>query len=131
PCLPACRRHGLVVGYIQSGKTANMAALMAKAADAGYKIIIVFAGILNTLRQQTQLRFDQELTGGDQGTWTNNWKNLPHVELWKQNERKNFRIKDKELQHLRAQGFAVVISLLDEEQQQPRYNVADAERAGV
>jgi len=90
PCLPACRRHGLVVGYIQSGKTANMAALMAKAADAGYKIIIVFAGILNTLRQQTQLRFDRELTGGDQGTWTNNWKNLPHVELWKQNERKNF-----------------------------------------
>ena len=38
---------------------------------------------------------------------------------------------DKELDDLRAQGFAVVISLLDEEQQQPRYNVADAERAGV
>ena len=37
---------------------------------------------------------------------------------------------DKELEDLRAQGFAVVISLLDEQQQQPRYNVADAERAG-
>ena len=37
---------------------------------------------------------------------------------------------DKELEDLRAQGFAVVISLLDEQQQQHRYNVADAERAG-
>jgi len=37
---------------------------------------------------------------------------------------------DNELRHLRAQGFAVMISLLDEQQQQPRYNVADAERAG-
>ena len=37
---------------------------------------------------------------------------------------------DKELEDLRAQGFAVVISLLDEQQQKPRYNVADAERAG-
>ena len=37
---------------------------------------------------------------------------------------------DKELEDLRAQGFAVVISLLDEQQQKLRYNVADAERAG-
>ena len=37
---------------------------------------------------------------------------------------------DKELEDLRAKGFAVMISLLDEQQQQPRYNVADAERAG-
>lgn len=54
---------GLVVGYVQSGKTANFTALVAKAADAGYKLIIVLAGIHNVLRRQTQVRLDRELTG--------------------------------------------------------------------
>lgn len=54
---------GLVVGYVQSGKTANFTALIAKAVDAGYKFIIVLAGIHNILRKQTQLRLDKELTG--------------------------------------------------------------------
>ncbi len=36
---------GLVVGYVQSGKTANFTALIAKAVDAGYKSIIVLSGI--------------------------------------------------------------------------------------
>jgi hypothetical protein len=54
---------GLVVGYVQSGKTANFTALIAKAADAGYKLIIVLAGIHNVLRRQTQVRLDRELTG--------------------------------------------------------------------
>ena len=72
-------RRGLVVGYVQSGKTANMSAVMAKAADAGYKCIIVLGGTLDTLRQQTQLRFDQELTGGGADTFQSNWKHLPRV----------------------------------------------------
>lgn len=54
---------GMVVGYVQSGKTANFTALIAKAADAGYKFIIVLAGIHNVLRRQTQVRLDKELTG--------------------------------------------------------------------
>jgi len=54
---------GLVVGYVQSGKTANFTALVAKAVDAGYKLIIVLAGIHNVLRRQTQVRLDRELTG--------------------------------------------------------------------
>lgn len=54
---------GLVLGYVQSGKTANFTALIAKAADAGYKLIIVLAGIHNVLRRQTQVRLDRELTG--------------------------------------------------------------------
>lgn len=54
---------GLVVGYVQSGKTANFTALIAKSADAGYKFIIVLAGIHNVLRRQTQVRLDRELTG--------------------------------------------------------------------
>jgi hypothetical protein len=54
---------GLVVGYVQSGKTANFTALIAKAVDAGYKFIVVLAGIHDILRRQTQLRLDKELTG--------------------------------------------------------------------
>jgi hypothetical protein len=48
--------QGLVLGYVQSGKTANMAATIAKAADSGYRMVIVLAGMTNVLRQQTQSR---------------------------------------------------------------------------
>jgi hypothetical protein len=50
---------GLVVGDIQSGKTANYTNLINKAFDAGYKLVIVLAGITNELRSQTQKRFDK------------------------------------------------------------------------
>ncbi|MFF4132248.1 Z1 domain-containing protein [Streptomyces mirabilis] len=53
--------RGLVVGYVQSGKTSNFTALIAKAADAGYKFFIVLAGIHNGLRLQTQLRLERQL----------------------------------------------------------------------
>jgi len=53
--------RGLVVGHVQSGKTANFSALTAKAGDAGYKIVIVLSGLHNTLRQQTQRRLERDL----------------------------------------------------------------------
>lgn len=56
-------RRGLVVGYVQSGKTSNYTALITKAADAGYKIIIVLAGMHNNLRLQTQIRLDEDFLG--------------------------------------------------------------------
>ena len=56
-------RRGLVVGHVQSGKTANYAGLANKAADAGYKLIIVLAGMHNVLRQQTQRRLDRDVLG--------------------------------------------------------------------
>jgi hypothetical protein len=52
---------GLVIGHVQSGKTANYTALAAKAFDSGYRVVIVIAGIHNSLRRQTQLRLDVEL----------------------------------------------------------------------
>jgi hypothetical protein len=58
-------RRGLVVGHVQSGKTANYAALANKAADAGYKLIVVLAGMHNALRQQTQRRLDRDVLGYD------------------------------------------------------------------
>jgi hypothetical protein len=56
-------RRGLVIGHVQSGKTANYLGVIAKAADAGYKFIIVIAGIHNNLRKQTQERVDEGFIG--------------------------------------------------------------------
>lgn len=58
-------RRGLVIGHVQSGKTANYIGLITKAADAGYKFIIVIAGIHNNLRKQTQQRIDEGFVGRD------------------------------------------------------------------
>lgn len=52
---------GLVMGYVQSGKTANYLALIAKAVDLGYKLVIVLSGIHNSLRLQTQRRVNRAL----------------------------------------------------------------------
>jgi len=59
----AYQSKGLVVGYVQSGKTANFTAVIAKAIDAGYRLVIVLGGTLNLLRAQTQRRIDMELVG--------------------------------------------------------------------
>lgn len=56
-------RRGLVVGDVQSGKTATYIGLMCKAADAGYKAIIVLAGTTESLRKQTQQRVEEGLIG--------------------------------------------------------------------
>ncbi|MDG5974853.1 endonuclease [Hydrogenophaga taeniospiralis CCUG 15921] len=56
-------RRGLVVGHVQSGKTASYTGLVCKAADAGYKIIIVLAGLHNNLRAQTQIRLEEGFLG--------------------------------------------------------------------
>ena len=56
-------RRGLVVGHIQSGKTANYTGLICKGADAGYKIIIILAGLHNNLRAQTQIRLEEGFLG--------------------------------------------------------------------
>ncbi len=56
-------RRGMVVGQVQSGKTGNYVGLMNKAADAGYKLIIVLAGVHDSLRNQTQVRIDEGFLG--------------------------------------------------------------------
>ena len=58
-------RRGLVVGRVQSGKTSTYIGLIAKAADAGYRLIIVLAGLHNSLRSQTQVRLDEGFLGFD------------------------------------------------------------------
>jgi len=58
-------RRGLAVGNVQSGKTSNYSGLICKALDAGYKLVVVLAGIHNSLRSQTQMRIDQGIIGFD------------------------------------------------------------------
>lgn len=58
-------RRGMVMGHVQSGKTANYTGLVCKAADAGYKVIVIIAGIHNSLRNQTQRRIDEGFIGLD------------------------------------------------------------------
>ena len=69
PSGPSGRRQGLVLGYVQSGKTANMAATIAKASDAGYRLVIVLAGMTTSLRRQTQIRFEGDLTSRNPEQW--------------------------------------------------------------
>lgn len=57
------KRKGLILGDIQSGKTSNYIALINKAADAGYKLIILLTGTLESLRKQTQERIDEGFVG--------------------------------------------------------------------
>lgn len=63
PATPQFDIRGLVLGFVQSGKTANYTALVAKAADAGYRLVIVLSGIDNGLRRQTNIRLKCELAG--------------------------------------------------------------------
>lgn len=67
PCIGRFSRYGMVVGHVQSGKTANYSALVCKAADAGYKFIVVIAGGMNNLRNQTQVRLNESFVGMDKG----------------------------------------------------------------
>jgi len=60
-----CIKKGLVMGNVQSGKTANYLALINRAADVGYKLIILIAGIHNNLRTQTQARVNSGFIGFD------------------------------------------------------------------
>lgn len=66
------KRKGLIVGDVQSGKTANYVGLMNLATDAKYKVIVVLTGTTNTLREQTQIRIEEGLgiAGGRKGVKT-------------------------------------------------------------
>lgn len=92
---------GLVVGYVQSGKTTNFTAVIAKAADVGYKFIIVLSGIHNGLRKQTQERLDEQL----HQLSPKRWKQLTNAD-------DDFRapaIQAEALLHLGESGVALAV----------------------
>ncbi len=65
-------RRGMVVGHVQSGKTSNYVGLINKATDAGYKVIIIIAGTIGSLRRQTQERIDLGYIGRSSSAYINN-----------------------------------------------------------
>lgn len=73
PNADAISSRGLVLGHVQSGKTTNFSAVMAKAADSGYRLFIVLSGIHNSLREQTQSRLEHDLVTAEE-----RWFNLTH-----------------------------------------------------
>lgn len=62
------RVQGLVMGDVQSGKTANYCGLINKAADAGYKFVVLLTGMIEELRAQSQERMDSGFVGRDSRT---------------------------------------------------------------
>ena len=68
------KRRGLVVGDVQSGKTATYAAVICKAADAGYRMVILLTGVLENVRRQTQERLDASFIGFDSSDFLENAK---------------------------------------------------------
>lgn len=58
---------GLVIGNVQSGKTANMAGLMAMAADNGFNYFIILSGVIENLRQQTSTRLFNDMKSSGYG----------------------------------------------------------------
>ena len=71
-------RKGLVIGNVQSAKTANMAALMAMAADWGYNMFIVLSGTIEALRKQTQERLFSDLNNEGCNL---HWRSLEHLRV--------------------------------------------------
>lgn len=65
------KKRGMVLGHVQSGKTTNYSSLICKAADTGYKIIILLSGTSNLLRKQTQQRIDDSFIGRTSSTVQN------------------------------------------------------------
>jgi hypothetical protein len=70
-------RRGMADGHVQSGKTTNYAGLICKAADAGYKVIIVLTGFHNNLRTQTQIRLEEAFVGYDITASTEDRERVP------------------------------------------------------
>jgi len=69
---------GLVIGNVQSGKTGNMAGLMALAADYGWNMFIVFSGVLENLRKQTENRLIKDLNNQRSNI---HWSAIDHPRL--------------------------------------------------
>jgi hypothetical protein len=69
PGAPEIRTRGLVLGYVQSGKTTSFMSVIAKGADVGYRLFIVMSGITDNLRSQTQARLEEALVGDLHAKW--------------------------------------------------------------
>lgn len=79
-CAPpglAGQSTGLVIGYVQSGKTVSFTAVAALARDNGFRIVIVLAGTTNELLDQSRRRLLKDLRVEREDT-ISPWIDLPN-----------------------------------------------------
>ena len=135
--------HGLVMGNVQSGKTANMEGLMSMAADYGWNMFIILSGTIENLRQQTRNRFMRDLQNGNL-TWDyyienpTTRKNPPDTLDLRSDSRKRYvtvclknsvRLKKllTWLNHDQNQKARMKVLLIDDESDQASINTAKIE----
>lgn len=108
-------RRGMVMGHVQSGKTTNYASLICKAADAGYKIVILLAGNTKALRRQTQERLEETFIGKKSLFQKAGQEQLPIVSY---SAKKRFPAygtsRDRDFSKSAAQTYGVTLAALKE-----------------
>jgi hypothetical protein len=117
PAVSDFSRYGMVVGHVQSGKTGNFSALICKAADSGYKFIVVISGDKNILRTQTQERLNETFIGQTDGIQVgagkgNASKELLPISLTTIERDFNKRDADKSAQGLNFDNVSVPILIV-------------------
>lgn len=108
PTMRTQQVKGLVVGHIQSGKTTNFTAVIAKLADLDYRMVIVLAGVHNSLRSQTQKRLSDSLIPKDQGRWfelTGAEDDFDLIKIHEKEEKSKFNV----VSYLRSPGKTVLV----------------------
>jgi hypothetical protein len=75
------QRTGLVVGYVQSGKTLSFTTVVALARDNQIPLVIVIAGTSDPLFRQTRDRLAEELRVGDENDIPPSWLHVPNADL--------------------------------------------------
>lgn len=113
------KRRGLVVGDVQSGKTASYAALICKAADAGYRMVILLAGTLENVRRQTQERLDAAFVGLDSRDFLSRdqLKHKTHIGVGHIDSRRDgivFTSRDKDFRAVIASALSISLNSVKE-----------------
>ena len=113
------KRRGLVVGDVQSGKTASYAALICKAADAGYRMVILLAGTLENVRRQTQERLDAAFVGLDSRAFLarNQLKHKTHIGVGDIDKRRDgivFTSRDRDFRAAIASALSISLNSVKE-----------------
>ena len=90
--------RGLVIGYVQSGKTTSFMSVASKAADAGYRLIIVLSGVTNNLRTQTQVAFNDFVAPENDPDWH-----------WLTDENNDFKINGNATNLLKSKQLIAVV----------------------
>jgi hypothetical protein len=113
------KRRGLVVGDVQSGKTASYAALICKAADAGYRMVILLAGTLENVRRQTQERLDAAFVGLDSRDFLarDQLKHKTHIGVGHIDSRRDgivFTSRDKDFRAAIASALSISLNSVKE-----------------